>query len=846
MQISKLFLFAFFLGPSVVSAQVSQPVAELRWKNGDALPGRLLEGSADQIRWSSPIFSEALTFDTKVLRSIHFAGKRGLALAVQEGEAEESFRIGTATGDVFVADIVSADASSFLFSSQRFGQVRVGRDAVDSLARRTHPNLIHDGSRFRESEGQLGPIQDLSYKVYEEEWDWEEKDLPDFPNLTPVRSGRLAAGFLDLELAESKGTFAMEFEGRLEIAKEGTYRFYVEADDQARIFVDGKLVAEYTGSSREPMGAVRLTEGSHALRVEFQELGGAFRLHVDMYEPNGRMQKLVGKNRKPDWTRGSGGHPATHRQSASVFHAVDLPRRFEVNLELASTESPRFVLAFGKDAEKALRLETWDDELVVVQNDIFEPVLTIREKQRDVRLRLAVDMEARILEVFDRAGRRLAKVEGVEPVESAPGIFLRNRGSHLMIRRLIVYRQPTKASPESVDFSKPRVHLLDGTVVYGTLFVEGGRASVVDATGTQQEVDLAGVDRIANPNVQRSSISNGAGSAELGYADGAIVRGCAERLSPERVTLRTEFADAPVACSLQGASILRWGPESASSRPARGDDVLSFEARSLRGRLSFGTAGAPLRWEAEGSAKTVPLAITGSARVERSDVVVSKREIVDEPESLPHRIYLKNGEVIPCRVEAYDEHGLSFASPFIAKGKIEVSHVKAVQFVDDLPRLGKERLKRALTVPRFNRDSPQSHVLVARTGDLKRGSLIGFSDESLRFESKLRDLTVPVGRLACVIDVSKPDEDAPAPVSPAESPKGQVRALVTDGSIWLFEPLESKDGKLLGRSSIYGELAIPIDGIRTLILGAEDQTDAPTFADWVVRPALEPQYGKKP
>ena len=81
-----------------------------------------------------------------------------------------------------------------------------------------------------------------------------------------------------------------------------------------------------------------------------------------------------------------------------------------------------------------------------------------------------------------------------------------------------------------------------------------------------------------------------------------------------------------------------------------------------------------------------------------------------------------------------------------------------------------------------------------------------------------------------VIDVSKPDEDVGEPVSLDESSKGLVRAFLIDGSIWVLEPLESKDGKLHGRSPIYGELAIPIDGIRTLNFDAEDGKNASMFA----------------
>ena len=42
------------------------------------------------------------------------------------------------------------------------------------------------------------------------------------------------------------------------------------------------------------------------------------------------------------------------------------------------------------------------------------------------------------------------------------------------------------------------------------------------------------------------------------------------------------------------------------------------------------------------------------------------------------------------------------------------------------------KLERALTVPRFNRDNPPNHILVANNGDLKRGKLLGINGQTIR------------------------------------------------------------------------------------------------------------------
>ena len=151
------------------------------------------------------------------------------------------------------------------------------------------------------------------------------------------------------------------------------------------------------------------------------------------------------------------------------------------------------------------------------------------------------------------------------------------------------------------------------------------------------------------------------------------------------------------------------------------------------------------------------------------------------------------------------------------------------------------KLDRALTVPRFSRDNPPTHVLVARNGDLKRGSLLGITAQSIEFESKLRKQVVPVDRVVRVVDVTKPEEEWTDTMAGL---KGQARVCLEDGSILLFEVLESRDGQLIGHSDIYGDVAIPAKSIQSLNMGDyEKELLRSLFEAWVVHPAREPAFG---
>jgi len=851
----------------------------LRWNNGDALPGTLLQSKPGQIHWSSSIFADKLVADSKTLESIVFPK--------QTVEPTEAFRVGTVAGDVWTADLVGSDEDAFLFSSKRYGRVRVNRDAIYSLNRLANPNLAFDGSQHKDWDLALdGPVKDLTYRVYDINEEWERDDpFPDLSKLTPAHEGSLAAGYLDLGLSGfpdvvSAGLhFAMAFEGQIEALEAGEYRFRLYADDQARLFIDGRLVVEFLENGRNPEAGghtkgVQLGKGFHSLRVEFLELGGEFKLVAGFTGPDDRRQSLVGVNKTSGWRKGPGGHMQSNRKKAGIFGEIKLPKQFEIDLELNASTSPRFVLALGRDAlsaslDKSLRLETWGEELVVVQDRIFEPVMTIAEDQRDVRLRLAFASATDELQVYDASGRLLVKVKGVQPTTGASGIFIRNRGEDLIVRRLSVYRRLNAGSGQTLDAARSRVHLIDGQVVYGRLYVTRGGAYVMDQAGTRHNIDLDSIDRIASPGVQLAIRKD---VTELGYADGAIVRGQLEQAHADQVILHTAFSETPVTCALAGASRLRFAPSTHAATASNGDiDQLFTASGRLRGRLSFDVAGSPLSWQPSGVAQPLRLANAGAARVERSSESVTKSPFFGT-DRFPCRLHLKNGEIIPCQVLSYDKIKLGFESPFIKQGKIDSAHVKAIDFTSpkhEGPKNKSSRkidawltnilgpapktslgidpikLERALTVPRFNRDNPPSHVLVAKNGDLKRGSLLGISRQTIEFESKLRKQLVPVTRMARVVNVSKPEAE-PNELSEATTDLcAKVRVGLADGSILLFEALESRGGKLLGRSAIYGDVAIPCDSIQDLNMGElEKASRSSLFEAWVLRPAKEPEFGE--
>ena len=802
----------------------------LHWKNGDTLPGQLLESKPTEIHWSSPHFSDDLIVAIDVLDSIVFPKKSAEARHHDDRErmtsemaATEAFRVGTVSGDIWIADLIGSDNNTLRFSSKRHGEFQVNRELIYTLENREHSNLLFDGSQLSA---------------------WK---LP----------------------AQNKD--------------------------------DGTL--------------------------------------------------LLSQDVQPSWHADRGGHPQTNTAKANIFYAFNWPKRFEIDLELATTaRPPSFVFALGKNLYETVRLETWVNELVVVQGTLFEPVLTIQPDRRNFRLRIAYHENTEgensgVLKVLDLNGNVLLKLDGVKPTVEASGIYIYNRGQDLTVRRLRVYRKPpTEMTNQQIDAAKPRVYMMSGEILPGKLFAEKNRSYVLDTDGTQRDINVQQIDRVVQPGITLKTTRQ---PTTLTYVDGTVLRGQMTQLNSDSVQLQTAFTDEPITCSLAGASLLKFESTTKTQKPVEDYDKLFYASGSLRGHIFFGGKDVTsLRWQPVGVSGAVRLANIRGTRVERALQRVSKQKPFDTAQ-FPHLLHLKNGEVIPCQVLSYNETNIGFQSPFITAQHIDSVHVKGIEFSgkkthartenrnpititggkgkhrviledgrilnaitrrakdgnveiiilsdkkEEPPKLVKvegdfavndavalkrgvelifdpletrsrkldAKLERALTIPRFNRDDPPNHILVASNGDLKRGKLLGINGQTIQFDSKLRQFSLPIDRVARVVDVSsgvavssqlqKVIGSSDLSLTENQQPttnnySAEIRVTLTDNPILIFEPLEVKEGKLFGRSSIYDKVSVPVDSIQYLHFGEKAKSFKSVYEEWVVRSAKEPEYEDKP
>ena len=378
---------------------------------------------------------------------------------------------------------------------------------------------------------------------------------------------------------------------------------------------------------------------------------------------------------RSNWYSDAEGHPRTNAANGKIFHALNWPQRFEIELELTSeAQPPNFVFAFGEDLYQAVRLEIWENELVAVQGTLFKSVLAVQPEQRNVRLRLAYDESTGVLKVSDFAENLLLRLEGVKPTTERPGLYIQNRGEDLTVRRLGVYRQFAQPTAQQLDLSKPRVYMRNGEVIQGKLFVQKDNRYVLDTDGTRRDVDLLQVTRAVQPGIPLITSDQ---PVTLEYPGGVELRGKLVQVNPDSVLLQTAFADEPITCSFVDASRLRFETDTPLIRGDKGglnEDKLFYASSSLRGRVLFDAN--LIQWKSVGALKPVRLAKNRATRIKRSLQPASEASRHFDTAQFPHTLHLQSGEIVPCQIISSDGTTLSFQSPFINAQRMDLAGMK--------------------------------------------------------------------------------------------------------------------------------------------------------------------------
>jgi len=289
------------------------------------------------------------------------------------------------------------------------------------------------------------------------------------------------------------------------------------------------------------------------------------------------------------WDGVPGGGISTRRWGAGLFHRFELPDRVAIEVKVTSSRRPEFSVALQAFRGDVLRLETWDNELVLVEGTSdFQRLATLAPGERSVHLHLFWDQPAKSLTIFDASGRVL----GTRQVTTGPdfavnsGFALRNKGLDLELARLRV-AEWRGDRPELQLIEGERIQRIDGSalrekaigydIAGRALMLEGGKV-----------VPLADLETMVFD--ERAMELDARHTVQLTYADGTRISGNLVRTGGDSVVVKTGYSEAPLdlyLCRPDGIGIC--------PSPRTGGDGCAGRIAGERGRPPWNPCGSPAR-----------------------------------------------------------------------------------------------------------------------------------------------------------------------------------------------------------------------------------------------------------
>ena len=207
--------------------------------------------------------------------------------------------------------------------------------------------------------------------------------------------------------------YSVEWKGKIDVPRDGVYRFAVESADASWIYVDGQLVATNDGAPRQLReGAIRLSDGFHDVRVRYLDETQFTFIRVYWTPPGGERQVIPVERLFPP----QGAYPERAQELASL-------------LETQATAPPPAPAAVGPAVAGALPVASYVEALRIGEpgkgdGQLLDPRGVAVDAQGYVYV--ADTGNARV-QKFDQNGRFVAKwgpkgdgdADFVEPVAVA-------------------------------------------------------------------------------------------------------------------------------------------------------------------------------------------------------------------------------------------------------------------------------------------------------------------------------------------------------------------------------------------------------------------------------------------
>ncbi|CAD7701906.1 unnamed protein product [Ostreobium quekettii] len=515
------------------------------------------------------------------------------------------------------------------------------------------------------------------------------------------------------------------------------------------------------------------------------------------------------------WVEQTDGSLTSGIPDASLSRELPDEQQLSIEFILKFNQRPEFVLALGDDDEGSLRLETWDDALVAVNGADFLEVQLLEDEPSTIHLLLYVNLSSSRMMVCTPQGEVLAKLGEVKPRRVPKTLSLQNGSDNITLQHLRVHRWngttvgslvPGQTGLQQIDGQWKRINggviIKDGSVALSSGRFGNAHGMISDRLGFHAEW----------PSQQFMFLTIYLFTASLNDRDTATK--CTLLFSENNILVSEHFDHNNPFAAMQN-------PEGRIQTKGLSADI---QLITSKGELEVQVDGKParripLKRESVGNSGVVfELSNSGNGRFFGGGIRRLGGGRAGSDSNLVKRLTLS---------------GLTAGPP---------SGAAIQKFIEE------ETRRHTLTIPRFRRDDPPTHALIAPNGDVLRGRLIGIHADSVEFESRLEVFRFPRERVSAVIWISNPPgpQTANHATDEADQPASDstiLQTVLAGGFLVSMTPVSMIDGKLHGESAVLGNCRVPATAISQLYLGdpaEREQTSA--WSQWRAKHAVEPDW----
>ncbi len=844
----------------------------LYWANGDSLPGELLETNGNQLRWKSSLFREPLLLDTRALSAVRFDHSNEVVVT------DEAFRLITRSGNVLHGALSDITEKLVELRSTRHSTIYVDRTQIRSLRRLDNPSLIY-----------LGPTGLNGWKTLSSKRkvdDWQRTD----------------EGYLKTRRDKAQLFRRLDIPGRAEIevalATTGQMQFHLGLSDNAEDDVhletwDDTLVAlvdeEFVEIQQIPKGLKQLT-----LRIYWDQKNQTLSVYS---EAGAELGSITGTSRNPGKpgvfienhgpgltvksirvSHWDGSKPKPVQKGQNRIHLIDgkllygTVQSLEGQIITVQKEDDDEETRIPMDQIDSIYLA--DDEKTIADGStnvfwldgsrITGELTEIKDGNIGIKTNYSSDPIISKLKKSNRLqfnpGEKVAggQAKDGEDMLYCSGGKLRgtlvgngnDTGEAALRWRPVGGLNSSPLAPncdarfvrgkrtKEITYDKKKfgdlLYLVSGDIV-------PCHVDSITEEALHIETAFAKGRKIPHDNVKAIELSNADALTSTGFDARGWDKGSGKDVkfdgnkvtfkSAGRVTHKNVFAGGTASFSM------KWPSNSYVTATLRlfqssgaGGCTLQLTGQNNRLYVSESTNGRGRMLNASVSNNDAKVQLV--LKDEKLQVLVNKRLILTT-----NKLKRRRGAGLTLQVSQnrFFNGRNNNANAEVVFSKLVATRGTAVRsYVDS------EAKERALIVPRFRRDKPSTHVLIAPNGDLLRGKLRMVTPEQVRFSSRLEDFRFERKRVAAIIwlhpdgtkDQPEPEQDAPV-----------VRAVLDGGLGLVLVPNRMTEDQLMGESPVLGECAVPVSAIRELFAGKyEKKGETFAYADWAITPGMEPRW----